>query len=104
MSSLWQKATSINREIPVNTQVKKHNSRFINASPCKQSVILHLKRANYTAKVWKSCLPPLIEFPDITEHGWGSNGNVIWTTSEFPDSIVELLVSTEDEIDDDDKF
>ena len=44
----------------------------------------------------------MIEFPDITEHGWGSNGNVIWTTSEYPDSIVELLVSTENEIDDDD--
>ena len=43
----------------------------------------------------------MIEFPDITEHGWGSNGNVIWTTSDFPDSIVELLVYTEDEIEDD---
>ena len=63
--------------------------------PCKQSLVLHLKRANYIAKLWKSCLIPRIEFPDITEHGWKSNGDVLWTTNEFPDSIVELLASTE---------
>ena len=61
----------------------------------KQSLVLHLKRANYIAKLWKSCLIPRIEFPDITEHGWKSNGDVLWTTNEFPDSIVELLASTE---------
>ena len=38
---------------------------------------------------------PRIEFPDITEHSWKSNGGVLWTTNEFPDSIVELLASTE---------
>ena len=63
--------------------------------PCKQSLVLHLKRANYIAKLWKSCLIPRIEFPDITEHGWKSNGDILWTTNEFPDRIVELLASTE---------
>ena len=47
------------------------------------------------SKLWKSCLIPRIEFPDTTEHGWKSNDDVLWTTNEFPNSIVELLASTE---------
>ena len=45
--------------------------------PCKQLLVLHLKRANYIAKLWKSLLIPRIESPDITGHGWKSNGDVL---------------------------
>ena len=38
----------------------------------------------------------MIDFPDIIEHGWERSGDITWATNEFPDSIVELLVSTED--------
>ena len=54
-----------------------------------------MKRANYIAKVWKSSLSPIVNFPDITDYGWTSSGQVIWTNEEFPSDIVELLLSDE---------
>ena len=29
-----------------------------------------MKRANFQACVWRNCLEPSIELPDIEDHGW----------------------------------
>ena len=47
-----------------------------------------MKPANYIAKVWKSCLTP-----DLSDRGWTSSRQIIWTTEEF----LELLSSSEDD-------
>ena len=94
-----KKSTFVNKvrfaKFQATYKVQNKTPDLLTLPPCKQSLVLHLKRANYIAKLWKSCLIPRIGFPDTTEHGWKSNGDVLWTTNEFADSIVELLPSTE---------
>lgn len=65
--------------------------------PCRRSLILHLKRANYTARIWKLSLESVIDFADIKEHGWNTNGTICWTTDEFPDDILEILCKEEND-------
>lgn len=38
--------------------------------PCRDSLHLHAKRANYQAAVWKRCLQPNINAPSPTHDGW----------------------------------
>ena len=67
--------------------------------PCLRSLLLHLKRSNYIARIWKLCSQAVIDFQDISNHGWNSSGTIKWTTEEFPDDVVEILTAEdEDEI------
>ena len=67
--------------------------------PCLRSLLLHLKRSNYIARIWKLCFQAVIDFQDISNHGWNSDGTIKWTTEEFPDDVVEILTAEdEDEI------
>ena len=65
-------------------------------SPCRRSLVLHLKRANYIARIWKLCFQAIIDFQDISNHGWNSHGTIHWTTEEFPDDIIEVLTNEDD--------
>ena len=65
--------------------------------PCRRSLILHLKRANYIARIWKLSLQAVINFEDIKLHEWNSDGTIHWTTEEFPDDIVEILCTEEED-------
>ena len=68
--------------------------------PCLRSLLLHLKRSNYIARIWKLCFQAVIDFQDISNYGWNSGGTIKWTTEEFPDDVVEILTAEdEDEID-----
>ena len=58
--------------------------------------MLHLKRANYIARIWKLSLQAVIDFEDIELHGLNNDGTIHWTTEEFPDDIVEFLCKEED--------
>ena len=60
--------------------------------------MLHLKRANYIARIWKLSLQAVINFEDIELHGWNSDGTIHWTTEEFPDDIVEILCKEEEDV------
>ena len=64
--------------------------------PCRRSLVLHLKRANYIARIWKLCFQDIIDFQDISNHGWNSDGTIHWTTEEFPDDINEILTNEDD--------
>ena len=67
--------------------------------PCLRSLLLHLKRSNYIARIWKLCFQAVIDFQDISNHDWNSDGTINWTTEEFPDDVVEILTAEdEDEI------
>ena len=52
--------------------------------PWRRSLMLHLKRANYIARIWKLSLQAFIDFEDIELHGWNSDGTIHWTTRNSP--------------------
>ena len=59
--------------------------------PCKQTLTLHSRRANYIARVRKLCFRPVIDYDDITSHGWKENGQTVWTSEEFPNIVISYL-------------
>ena len=63
---------------------------------------LHSRRANYIARVWKLCFRPVIDYDDITSHGWKENGQTVWTSEEFPNDIEAILVGDESSNEDSD--
>ena len=63
--------------------------------PCKQALTLQSRHANYIARVWKLCFRPVIDYDDITSHGWKKNGQTVWTSEGFPDDIEAILVGDE---------
>ena len=79
--------------------------------PCKSVLLLHMKRVNYVAKIWKSSLTSWLESNDITEHGWLPDGSTIWVDDIFPCEVEEILCDPtfdeedvgEDELSDDDE-
>ena len=79
--------------------------------PCKSVLLLHMKRVNYVAKIWKSSLTSWLESNDITEHGWLPDDSTIWVDDIFPCEVEEILCDPtfdeedvgEDELSDDDE-
>ena len=63
---------------------------------CRRSLVLNLKQANYIGRIWKLCFQVTIDFQDISNHGWNSDGTIHWTTEEFPDDIIEILTNEDD--------
>ena len=63
---------------------------------CHTLLVLHLKRANSIARIWKLCFQAIIDFQDISNHSWNSNGTIHWTTEEFPDDIIKILTNEDD--------
>ena len=55
--------------------------------PFQQSVQLHFKRSNYVARIWRSCLTAVIDFPNISEHGRTNSGSIVWT-------ILKMIMKT----------
>ena len=63
--------------------------------PCKQTLTLHSHLAKYIARAWKLFFRPVIDYDDITSHGWKENGQTVWTSEEFLDDIEAILVGNE---------
>ena len=70
---------------------------------CRSSLRLHILRANVVARIWIQADQPLIELPELSQHGWDNTLEIQWIEKAFPDEIEELLVQTDNElvIDDD---
>ena len=58
--------------------------------PCQSVLILHSKRANYVARLWKSSLTNWIEPTDISENDWSSDGSTVWVDEIFPREVEEI--------------
>ena len=71
-----------------------------NLPPCFSSLLLHLQRANYVARIWKLTLWASLSPPDITDHGWVEDGRIKWIQQSFPDDITKLLIFDNDINDD----
>ena len=63
-----------------------------NLPPCEATLLLHLKRSNYVAKIWKSCLSARFDYPEPYEHGWNNDFTIKWIELPFPENIEDLLV------------
>ena len=63
--------------------------------PCKTTLILHIKRANYQACVWRRAVVANPNLPPPDQHGWIIDANdltVQWLGSRpAPDEVLELL-------------
>lgn len=82
--------------------------------PCRESLGLHIRRANYVSCLWKRSLCAVVNPPNPSHHGWNSDLTILWTTVPFPDDILPLLIDSEtgedvcdgsaDELSDDDEM
>ncbi|KAG1714852.1 putative ATP-dependent RNA helicase DDX43 [Nymphon striatum] len=69
--------------------------------PCSLSLVLHIKRANYVAKIWRSSLTSWLDAEEITESGWLADGEAYWVDDIFPLEIEEILCDQAYNADDD---
>ena len=73
--------------------------------PCKSVLTLHIKRANYVAKMWKSSLTNWLDVTDeISENGWFPDGSTCWVDEIFPRDVKEILCNPSYVNDDFDEF
>ena len=70
--------------------------------PCRDSLLKHVRRANYQAGLWRRCLRQYPEEPDAWLHGWEEVGepgkrylDIDWNDLKpTPDAVLELLSSS----------
>ena len=61
-------------------------------APCNSSLLLHIKRSNYVAKIWRSSLTSWLDADGISENGWLSDGLTYSVDDVFPwEEIEEIL-------------
>ena len=63
--------------------------------PCHDSAVLHLRRANYQAAIWRRCLLADMNTPSPHGHGWTVSGkeiSIVWMTQpRAPDMILNSV-------------
>ena len=72
----------------------KRENKIIDLSllpPCKSVLLLHTKRANCVAKIWRCSNEAQLQVPDFKMHGWDANCKIKWLEKEFPDNIQDLF-------------
>ena len=72
--------------------------------PCNSVLILHIKRANCVAKMWKSSLTNWFDPDDISENGWLPDDLTYWVDDIFPRNVEEILCDPSFINDDFDEF
>ena len=68
----------------------KKKKKFVDISillPCSSVLLLHSKRADYVACVWKRSLQANVELSNISDNGWEENPNICWIEEPFPKDI-----------------
>ena len=81
----------------VNTQIKKKKiPDLCSVPPYKAVMLLHLNRANLVAYMWRMSTTPGFQMPDITQHGWESDGSIHWITQAFPPTVENILKKHKD--------
>ena len=83
--------------------VKKHTIKdtLIDLSilpPCKSSLMLHIERANYVARIWKTASTSMVRPPEVSEHGWSNSAEIQWIDESYPTDITTLLLRDTDDI------
>ena len=84
--------------------IKKHSNQnkiidLCVLPPCYSSLILHMRRANFEAAMWKRSDQSIIEFPEILDHGWNIDGSIDWIVEALPDDFTEMVFEDDNEND-----
>ena len=66
--------------------------------PCESTLLLHVKRANYVAKLWKTCLDRDLTQPKIQNYGWLDSGAIQCVEEVFPEDYRDCLNMDMEEI------
>ena len=92
-----KKLTSVDdarKKIFFRSFTKDHKVRDLSLlPPCQSSLLKHMQRANYVARIWRQSSQATMEIETPTSHGWNDELSVDWVTKPYPDDICELLVS-----------
>ena len=46
--------------------------------------------------MWRMSTTPGFQMPDITQHGWQSDGSIHWITQVFPPTVENILKKHKD--------
>ena len=90
---LFQKDVNVVR-FQIHSKKLRQENKVVDLAtlpPCKSVLKLHILRANAVAKIWKCTNAPIINVPDLKDHGWNSDGEIQWLDDAFPDDINEML-------------
>eukprot|EP00112_Aurelia_sp_Birch-Aquarium-sp1_P025964 Seg893.1 transcript_id=Seg893.1/GoldUCD/mRNA.D3Y31 product="hypothetical protein" protein_id=Seg893.1/GoldUCD/D3Y31 len=64
--------------------------------PCQSSLIKHIKRANYVARIWRQASTPTMQHNDPQLYGWNEDLSVDWILEVHPKDICDFLASHDD--------
>ena len=63
--------------------------------PCSSVLRLHILRSNTVASLWKRSTTASFTMPDISQYGWGIDGNIQWVEDVFPTDAEDILLQEE---------
>ena len=66
--------------------------------------MLHSKRANAVAYLWRNASNPTNEFPSLTENGQTTTGDIEWIEEAFPAEGEKLITRDEDNGENEDDY
>ena len=69
--------------------------------PCHGNLMLHLKRANYVAYIFKHANQLILNLDTPENHGWEGNSTQ-WMTEYFPSNINDILVDANEVVEEED--
>ena len=63
--------------------------------PTEDSLLLHTRRANYQAYIWRNAVTPILRLPSASDHGWEVSNDgleITWTSLPVaPDSLLSFI-------------
>ena len=84
-----------NTNIVRSNKWNKQTTDITKLPPCHDSAILHIKRENYQAALWRRCLENDMGAPLPHGHGWAIDQNglsIVWMTQpRAPKKLLELV-------------
>ena len=66
--------------------------------PCESTLLLHVKRADYRVKLWKTCLDLDFNLPNIQSRGCLDSGAIEWVNEVLPEDYRDYLNMDTEEI------
>ena len=69
-------------------------------TPCKQNLNLHISRANYVANMYINATRLQMCLDDQINHRWREDGTVQWADDCFPENVLDVWESCDEQDDD----
>ena len=59
--------------------------------PCLENLKLHMRRANYVARISNSANMLQMSLNSLLKHGWDENLATVWSNAVFPEDISDMF-------------